>query len=85
MNLRHSLTEPVTLEEAESRVMDALDRHHGKRASTVANYIWPGHNMTGQGAGGAASRILSDMEKRGLVTSLWNSGWVKLPNRRRKE
>ena len=84
MKLRHSLTDPVTLEDAEYRALDALDWSDGKRAATVANYIWPGHKMKEQGAGGAASRILSDMEEKGLVRWV-STGWVRRPNRRDRE
>ncbi len=41
------------------------------RASDIACSIWPDHQMTAQGAGAAASRILKRMEKEGLV--VWTS------------
>ena len=34
-----------------SRALDALDWDHGKRAATVANYIWPGDTIHDLGSG----------------------------------
>lgn len=48
-------------------------------AAWVADKIWPDHEMTRQGAGAAASRVLKTLEKDGLAA--WRStrtgwGWV---------
>ena len=40
-------------------------------ANCVAIEIWPDHQMTSQGAGAAASRILKGLEKDGLIR--WDS------------
>ena len=62
----------VTYEEARKRALVLLADRKEWPASMVADAIWPGHNMTGQGAGGAGSRVLRRMEKEGLV---WRSTW----------
>ena len=70
----------VSIEEAQRRALSALSDRETTVASWVANTIWPGHKMTGQGAGAAASRILKRLEKQGLVR--WTSrdgrwGWIR--------
>lgn len=37
------------------------------RASELADVIWPEHEMTAQGAGGAASRILHRLQEEGFA------------------
>lgn len=71
----------VSIEEAERRALSAMSDRLPTVASWIANTIWPGHEMTGQGAGAAASRILKRLEKRGLVR--WTSrdgrwGWIRV-------
>lgn len=66
----------VDLETAKARALACLDRQRPYAASFVANYIWPGHDMTGQGAGGAASRILRVLQQEGKAAPLdW--GWIR--------
>lgn len=64
----------VPLGEAKRRVLAYLAKHlrNGEYcigASAIAIAIWPNHQMTSQGAGAAASRILKRMD--GLVE--WTS------------
>lgn len=40
-------------------------------ANAIAIEIWPDHQMTSQGAGAAASRVLKGLQKDGLVR--WDS------------
>ncbi len=42
------------------------------KANCIALAIWPAHQMTSQGAGASASRILKRLGDDGLVR--WNSG-----------
>ena len=57
----------VSMEVAKKRALTSLQRWHPVPASHVAQTIWPGHEMTGQGAGAAASRILVALRKEGKV------------------
>ena len=72
----------VSIDVAEERAMSCLSFFIPKRASAVADSIWPEHKMTGQGSGAAASRVLKRLEKQGKVCwtyrpgSSW--GWIKL-------
>lgn len=59
---------------ARTRVLSYLLRHDRRDlvvANAIALAIWPDHEMTAQGAGAAASRILKRMEKEGLC--VWTS------------
>ncbi len=81
----------VPLLEAKRRVLDYLVKELKRgddciAASAIAVAIWPDNQMTGQGAGAAASRILKRMD--GLV--YWASyenqtrwGWRLTPDGRR--
>lgn len=69
----------VDYETAKERALAVLSKRETTYANRVAIAIWPNHEMTSQGAGAAASRILKRMEKEGLVR--WTShrigwGWV---------
>jgi hypothetical protein len=74
--------ERLTLAEAESRALAALDFKELSGAADIARRIWPGNMMKAQGAGAAASRILVGLKKRGMVewrvsrSGSW--GWRKL-------
>jgi hypothetical protein len=60
----------VSLEVAKRRALGCLAvgyRGGYTYANAVAAEIWPSHQMTSQGAGAAASRILRGLEKEGLV------------------
>ena len=57
----------VSLLVAKERAIEALDDRHPRNAATIAAAIWPDHEMTAQGAGAAASRILKVLEKEGLA------------------
>ena len=57
----------VTYEVARLRAWDAMDTYQPVVASAVGCAIWPNANMTGQGLGGAASRILKRMQAEGLA------------------
>ena len=68
--------------EAERRVMAALPRAathgHGMAPSSVAGDVWPGHDMSPQGAAFAVGRILRRMQRRGLVQMARSGhGWVR--------
>lgn len=74
--------EHVPLDECKRRAlayMRTLDRRELVKASSVAQAIWPDAEfITAQGAGAAASRILSHLQNDGLVE--WTStttdwGW----------
>jgi hypothetical protein len=70
----------VDYETAKNRALSVLQKREPTVANAVAIEIWPHHEMTSQGAGAAASRILKRMEKEGLVrwtTTDHNWGWVK--------
>jgi hypothetical protein len=86
MRLIHSdtsSTDFVTASAAVVKYLKARPRDaHGQpelaAAASVAEAIWPGNAMSGQGAGGAASRILKRMETNGVV--MWTArrgqwGW----------
>ena len=63
----------VDFETAKLRALRYLakqDRQSLTAANAVAIEIWPDHQMTSQGAGAGASRILKRLEKDGLV--YWN-------------
>lgn len=69
---------PATV--AEVRALKAMSFTDIRTAATIADAIWPGHSMTRQGAGAAASRILKRLQDRALVR--WTSrasgwGWIK--------
>ena len=72
----------VTMGTAISRAYRSLDFYYPKPASWIANSIWPGHDMTPQGAGGSASRILKIMRERDLAKWVYynesSHGWVKM-------
>jgi len=75
----------VTYEVARLRAWDAMETYEPTSASSVGGAIWPNANMTGQGLGGAASRILKRMQAEDLA--YWvvrhrsgdrkNWGWVR--------
>ena len=68
----------VSLEEAERRALDSLDRDRGTRPSVVADAIWPGHTMKPQGAALAAGKILGRLLQRGLAGYAGKgAGWVR--------
>src|SRR5258708_7714369 len=79
MKLSYSETPSVDFDTASAAVVDHLSQRpknrHGQfvltSAAAIAEAIWPGNQMRPQGAGGAASRILHRMEKRGRV--YWTS------------
>ena len=50
----------VSLDVAKRRALAALSFNDPVPASLVAGHIWPDHDLTAQGAGGAASRVLQD-------------------------
>lgn len=61
---------------AKTRVLEFLRTDRTRYANEVAIVIWPDHQMTSQGAGAAASRILKRMEKEELVCwTSHSSGW----------
>lgn len=64
------VVETVPLAEARRRALAYLVKQGGYlyvKANCIGYAIWPGVDMTSQGAGAAASRILKGMEKDGLV------------------
>lgn len=71
----------VKIDVAEDRALAYLNKQHRLElfpANCVAIEIWPNHEMTSQGAGAAASRILKRLSDRGLAR--WDSngrnwGW----------
>ena len=63
-------TDYATLRNRARAYMASRAREHLCGASEIAGEIWPGHRMTGQGAAGAAHRILTRMQREGLV------GWT---------
>ena len=71
--------EKISYEDAKQRI---LKRGPGWDGLYAANHwacvIWPGNDMTSQGAGGAASRILKRMQAEGLAewdSTSMGSGW----------
>ncbi len=84
---RHT-KESVSLAVAKERALaylreQTLNRTRSCPASWVAGAIWPGHRMSPQGAGLAASRVLKALESDGLAR--WTSrrtscggGWIAL-------
>lgn len=78
----------VNLETAKERAWKALKYDDLQPAHVIADSIWPGHEMTSQGAGGAASRILKVLEKEGRAEwrTIYNRttrepvnwGWVRI-------
>lgn len=74
MRLSQSGSQRVDYEKAKHRALAYLlgrDRRELVKANAVAIVIWPDHQMTSQGAGAAASRILKRIEKEGLCK--WDS------------
>jgi hypothetical protein len=77
--------ESVPIEEAIRRALFYLSARpalHLSKASEVAYAIWPDSTFHGQGAGGAASRVLRRADKAGLTK--WTSngsdwGWKLTP------
>jgi hypothetical protein len=68
----------VSLETACQRALKYLNAQHPAQlasASGVGNAIWPDSNMTGQGLGAAASRVLKIMQSYGHVV------WQVRPSR----
>ena len=65
----------VDRQECERRVLAALNKVRPTNAATVANHIWPDHDMTPQAAALAAGGILGRMQRRGLV-GRYKDGWV---------
>jgi hypothetical protein len=60
--------EPLSYQLCKERAWRALSWHRPKMASSVAEAIWPKTPWkSAEGAGGAASRVLKQMEKEGLV------------------
>ena len=81
MRLKYSKQRRVSMSEAEQRALAVLRPDRLLAASAVGDAIWPDHQMTSQGAGGAASRVLQRLERRGLVR--WSStsqqwGWRRV-------
>lgn len=77
--------EAVPIEEAIRRALFYLSARpalHLSKASEVAHAIWPDSTFRGQGAGGAASRVLRRADKAGFTE--WTSnghdwGWKIQP------
>lgn len=70
------------MEEAKRRALEFGGREEGLTvASSFADAIWPGHRMTPQGAGAAASRILKALEKEGRAG--WRSYYERAGSRSR--
>lgn len=67
----------VSVQDAEARALAVLPRGSESpvAASTIAAAIWPDHGMKAQGAGGAATRILKRLEKRGLCRWMQRGPW----------
>jgi hypothetical protein len=68
----------VDMETAEARALAALKKRELVPASYIAGFIWPDHSMKAQGAGAAASRILTRLADKGKAR--WKSrdgrwGW----------
>lgn len=75
---------PVARQRALERLNDPKLLEYGLflNAASVADAIWPGHGLRAQGAGAAASRILTRLKADGLVR--WDSsgtdwGWKITP------
>ena len=72
----------VSMVQAERRAFEALSPTPNMLATpaSIADAIWPDHNMKPQGAAGAASRVLKRLQKRGLarwVSRKNNWGWCR--------
>lgn len=73
------VTEKVSMPMARERALRYLasrDRRELVKASAIADAIWSGHSMTGQGAGGAVSRVLHYLSRDAMA--VWISdgeGW----------
>ena len=67
----------VTDDVARHRVLDFLReyREQGMPPSFVANRVWPGNEMTPQGAALAVAPILKRMEKDGLIRYVYRNRW----------
>lgn len=75
-SLRRRVDHHVPREECERRVLAALDKVRPMYTATVADHIWPGHEMKPQAAALAAGAILGRMQHRGLV-GRYKGGWVR--------
>ena len=62
--------------ECERRVLAALDKLRPMYTATVADHIWPDHDMPAQAAALAAGGVLGRMRRRGLVGH-YKGGWVR--------
>lgn len=63
--------ETVPLDECKHRCLEfmrSMPRGYLMKASEAAVHIWPEARFTGQGAGAAASRILTALKRDGLVS-----------------
>ena len=66
--IERRVKEPVTRDEARRRILRALaTTREPWIASQFADAIWPGHRMKRQGAALAASRIVREMQRDGLL------------------
>jgi len=66
--LESRIKESVTRDEARRRILRALAlTREPWIASQFADAIWPGHRMKPQGAAVAASRIVREMQREGLL------------------
>jgi len=78
----------VDLPTARTRALKYLAECHRTElaaANCIALVIWPDHQMTSQGAGAAASRVLKTLAKDGLVewtSNDYNWGWRSTPKGR---
>ena len=70
LKAEHRVTEAV----ARERALAYLRTHSGAPPSWIANVVWPGNDMTPQGAALAVAAILKRMEDDGLVIRLLR-GW----------
>ena len=78
--MRLKANERLSLEECEGRALSRLSPMRPLPASSIADAIWLGHSMKAQGAGGAASRILNRLQKKGLakwVAYRHQWGWIR--------
>ncbi|MCY4056396.1 MAG: hypothetical protein OXG44_00195 [Gammaproteobacteria bacterium] len=60
-------------------MLTALDKVRPMYTATVADHIWPGHDMPPQAAALAAGGILGRMQRRGLVDR-YKGGWIRTQN-----
>jgi len=82
MTNEHAGIATVPLDEAKRRaVAFGQTLSYPEPASSFAEAIWPGHRMTAQGAGAAASRILKALEKEGRAG--WTPGYDRASSRTR--